>query len=199
MSAMASQITCVPIVCSNFCSGVDQRKHQSSASLVSVRRILMDSPHKGSVKRKIFPFDDVIMVLTMLSACPDGFLQYKTRCYIIGPTSATREDAVTHCSDLNAHLPRPPDQETNWFVSALATRYVCRFPFDINLKVINILLHDIWLREINLHIQISYHQICANWCRCTKTLVRDKLTMPVPSRLQSYVRIGSNPAFSRGR
>ena len=39
MSAMASQIVGVLIVYSNVCSGVDQRKHQSSASLVCVRGI----------------------------------------------------------------------------------------------------------------------------------------------------------------
>ena len=46
---------------------VDQRKHQSSASLAFVRGIhrwTVDSPHKGQVTpvtRKMFPFDDVIM------------------------------------------------------------------------------------------------------------------------------------------
>ena len=52
------------IVCSAVCSGADQRKHQSSTSLAFVRGIHrwpVDSPHKGSVTRKIFPFDDVIM------------------------------------------------------------------------------------------------------------------------------------------
>ena len=37
MSTIASQITGVSIVCSSVCSGVDQRKHQSSASLAFVR------------------------------------------------------------------------------------------------------------------------------------------------------------------
>ena len=36
MSVMASQITSASIVCSTVCSGADQRKHQSSASLVFV-------------------------------------------------------------------------------------------------------------------------------------------------------------------
>ena len=39
MSAMASQITSVSIVCSINCSGADQRKHQSSASQAFVRGI----------------------------------------------------------------------------------------------------------------------------------------------------------------
>ena len=45
-------------------SGVDQRKHQSSASLAFVQGIHRgpaNSPHKWPVTRKMFPFDDVIM------------------------------------------------------------------------------------------------------------------------------------------
>ena len=37
MSAMSSQITDFSTVCSIVCAGVDQRKHQSSASLAFVR------------------------------------------------------------------------------------------------------------------------------------------------------------------
>ena len=64
MSAMASQITSLTIVYSTVYSGVDQRKHQSSAPLAFVRGIHrgpVNSPHKGPVTRKMFPFDDVIM------------------------------------------------------------------------------------------------------------------------------------------
>ena len=64
MSAIASQITSVSIIYSTVCSGVDQWKHQSSASLAFVRGIHrwpVNSPHKGPVTRKMFPFDDVIM------------------------------------------------------------------------------------------------------------------------------------------
>ena len=49
-------------VYSTVCSGADQRKYQSSASLNFVRGIQpVNSPHKGSVTRKLLPFDDVIM------------------------------------------------------------------------------------------------------------------------------------------
>ena len=64
MSPMASQITDFKKVYSAVCSGPDQRKHQSSASLAFVRGIHwwpVNSPHKGPVTRKMFPFDDVIM------------------------------------------------------------------------------------------------------------------------------------------
>ena len=64
MSANASQITEVSMVCSAVCSGADQRNHQSSASLAFVRGIHrwpVSFPHKGPVIWKMFPFDDVIM------------------------------------------------------------------------------------------------------------------------------------------
>ena len=51
-------------------SGADQRKHQSSASLAFVWRIHrwpVNSPHKGAVTRKMFPFDDIIMQTTRAS------------------------------------------------------------------------------------------------------------------------------------
>ena len=65
ISTMASQITGVSIVYWIVCSGADQRKHQSSVSLAFVRGIhrwQVNSPHKGPVTRKMFPFDDVIML-----------------------------------------------------------------------------------------------------------------------------------------
>ena len=47
------------------CSGAEQRKHQSSVSLAFVRgshRWPVNCPHKWPVTRKMFPFDDVIMI-----------------------------------------------------------------------------------------------------------------------------------------
>ena len=64
MTMLASQITSLAIVYSIVYSGVDQRKHQSSASLAFVREIHrgpVNFPQKWPVTRKIFPFDDVIM------------------------------------------------------------------------------------------------------------------------------------------
>ena len=64
MSAMVSQITSLTIVYSAIYSGADLRKHQSSVSLTFVRGIHrwpINSPHKGPVLRKMFPFHDVIM------------------------------------------------------------------------------------------------------------------------------------------
>ena len=65
MSAMASQITSLTTVYGTVYSGADQRKHQSSASRAFVRGIHggpVNSPHKWPVTRKMFPFDDVIMI-----------------------------------------------------------------------------------------------------------------------------------------
>ena len=64
MSLMASQITSLTIIYSTSYSGVDQRKHQSSASLAfgrGIHRGPVNSPHKRQVTRKMFPFHDVIM------------------------------------------------------------------------------------------------------------------------------------------
>ena len=65
MSTMASHITSLTIVDSIVYSGVDQRKHQNSASLAFVRGIHrrpVNSLHKRPVTREMFPFDDVIMI-----------------------------------------------------------------------------------------------------------------------------------------
>ena len=65
MRAMASQITGVSIVYSIVCLCADLRKYQSSASLAflgGIHRWPVNSPRKGPVTRKMFPFDDVIMV-----------------------------------------------------------------------------------------------------------------------------------------
>ena len=64
VNAMASQITSLTIDFSTVYSGAYQRKLQCSASLAFVREIHrwpVNSPHKGPVTRKGFPFDDVIM------------------------------------------------------------------------------------------------------------------------------------------
>ena len=69
MGAMASQITGLTIVYSNFYSGADQRKHQSSVSLAFVRGIYLwpvNSAHKEPVTQKMFPFDDAIMSTPLL-------------------------------------------------------------------------------------------------------------------------------------
>ena len=65
MNAQASRITSLTIVYSPVYLDADQRKHQSSASLAfvwGIHRGPVNSSHKGPVKRKMFPFDDGIMI-----------------------------------------------------------------------------------------------------------------------------------------
>ena len=87
MGAMASQITSLTSVYSTIYSGADKKKHQSSASLVFVRGIHrwpVNSPHKGPVTRKMFPFDDVIMGLVKVM--------------INGPWLDLNKDAIKTCN-----------------------------------------------------------------------------------------------------
>ena len=56
--------------CSTICSSADQTKHQRCTSLAFVRGIHrwpMDSPHKGPVTRKMFPFDTQIIWFICIS------------------------------------------------------------------------------------------------------------------------------------
>ena len=69
MCTMASQITSLTIVYLTAYSGTDHRKYQNSASLAFVQGIHewpVNSPHKGPVTRKTFPFDDIMMVASGL-------------------------------------------------------------------------------------------------------------------------------------
>ena len=64
MGHMTYQITGISTVCSTMRSGAYQTKYQSSKSSFFVRGIHrwpVNSPHKGPVTRKMFPFDNVIM------------------------------------------------------------------------------------------------------------------------------------------
>ena len=107
MSAMASQITGVSIVCSAFCSGTDQRKHQSSASLTfvtGIHRTPVDSPHKGPVTRNIFPFDDVIMHsispcrVLLWSHCGHSIILFTP---LLSTWRSTDTRSQMSCSDVN--------------------------------------------------------------------------------------------------
>ena len=84
MSTMVSQTTGVRIVNSTVCLDVDQRKHQSSAWLVflgSIHRWPVNSPHKGPVTRKMFPFDCVIMIDGQMSK--RYISSYLNHCWVV--------------------------------------------------------------------------------------------------------------------
>ena len=78
IGAIASQITSITIVYSTVYSDADQRKHQSPASLAfvwGIHRGPVKYPHKWPVTRKMFPFDDVIMVWFFSQYLVNGILQ----------------------------------------------------------------------------------------------------------------------------
>ena len=61
MNGTASQITGVSIVCSTVCSGANQRKHQSSASLASVRETTGGFPSQMARNAERVSTDKVII------------------------------------------------------------------------------------------------------------------------------------------
>ena len=61
MGAMASQTTGASIVNPTVYSGAHYRKHQRVTGLCE-ENSPVNSPHKGPVTRKMFPFYDVIML-----------------------------------------------------------------------------------------------------------------------------------------
>ena len=117
MNEMASQVPGVSIVCPTVCWSTNQRKRQSSASLVFVRgshRWPVDSPHKGPVTRKKFPFDDHALqrshilpyqITDILTVCSTDF-QAKNKeipkCHVTGicesnlPHKAMRKTLAYH-------------------------------------------------------------------------------------------------------
>ena len=65
IGALASQSISLTIVYSSVYSGAVKKTHQSSAPTAFVRGIhrwALNYPHKWPVRRKMFPFDDVIIV-----------------------------------------------------------------------------------------------------------------------------------------
>ena len=127
MSAMASQITGVSIVYSIVCSSPDQRKHQCSASLAVVRGIhrwSVNSPNKGLVTRKMFPF--------MTSSCMG-----KNR-PVLNPT--TRSKALTVClvlectaSQRNTHFYNMASLFAfQFFFLYQSQHFTCKFTFINN-------------------------------------------------------------------
>ena len=120
MDAMASQITSLTSVYSIVYTGADQRKHQSSVSLVFVRgihRSPVNSPHKWPVTQKIFPFDDVIMHTDLCHwhwdrpphDCPNAKNIYKitiSHCL----RALTREYDIAHSEFFSGGQPRTSSQ-----------------------------------------------------------------------------------------
>ena len=92
---MTSQITSLTIVYTSVYLGANLRKHHSSASLAFVRGIHrwpVNSQHKGPVTRKMFPFDDVIMIHKLQTAHSIASIQ-QSQIY-------TRPQIAALCTDL---------------------------------------------------------------------------------------------------
>ena len=101
MSAMAILITRVSKVRSTVCAGADQRKHQSFASLAFVRGIHrwpVNSPHKGPVTQKMFPFDDVIMQNNYSDVKMSAVASRITGVSMVGSTACLGADQRIHHS-----------------------------------------------------------------------------------------------------
>ena len=127
------QITVVSPVCSIVCSGADQRKYQSSASLVFVRgihRLPVDSPHKGPVTQKMFAFNGVIMMskdfkyLCTLSTRHNINLQIHV---YISSTHSYRICKSPH------HWPRPATNKVWW--QCLVPTSTTRFANDVGYRI----------------------------------------------------------------
>ena len=57
-------------VCSTACSGLQQRKHQSSALLsLCEGNSVVNSSHRKTIIRKEFPWHDVIMIIPFITEC----------------------------------------------------------------------------------------------------------------------------------
>ena len=131
MGTIASQITSVAVVYSTVYSGADQRKHQSSASLAfvwGIHRRPVNSPHKWPVTRKMFPFDDVIMmsIFSLKNSYRIGYLQH-VRNFVSASMDSSRKyiqyNTVIHC-----HMPLYNETDLNlpaaiwiWFHATLWT------------------------------------------------------------------------------
>ena len=122
MGTMATLITSLTSVYSTVHPDADQRKHQSSASLAfvwGIHRRPVNSPHKWPATRKMFPFDDVIILL-LWRLC---FALFAVKAYKPTITSVELDNwecvKVTWSKQPNKNMPTAVDVEirlpwVNW-------------------------------------------------------------------------------------
>ena len=161
--ALASQVTSLTIVYLTVYSGADQRKHQSSASLAFVRGIYrspVNSPYKGPVTRKMFPFDDVIMTFCIY----DDSQKYS-------PPSST--SVIPRSPKYQWLLPKSP------YLKRRGILYIY-YPVGLSLKVSSYILNFeaqtniTWKKVANIvsifsHIFIWTQNISISWCKIDTT------------------------------
>ena len=144
MSVMVSQITGLTIACATVYSGVDQRKHQSSALLAFVRGIdrwPVNTLHKGPVPQKIIPFDDVIMTKFTLK-CDRKIMYWNGKDWII------QYDMITF-------LPTPKNTD-RWLQALIAYQYN---------QLIAFLCVGKWQPNIH-YIYNTFFSACGVWGVC---------------------------------
>ena len=155
MGAMASQITGVSIMYSTVCSGADQRRHQSSASLAFLREIHrspVNAPHKEPVTRKKFPFDDVIMFASEQS----GWRTYRQR-----PVKMSQQCINFQYKD--KIVSRPSYLYNREFIPGETVLILRRGPVA-------------WDRIFVLHVTLSYVYECCVGSPCDSILVQRSVT-----------------------
>ena len=135
MTAMASQITGVLIVCSAVCLGsADEIKHESFATLAFA------IPHKGLVTRKMFPLDGVIMIPAAVAptSCADIATQNP---------NATDGDYWFHHSSgpVRVYCHNMPDNPAAYFSLAKEnSSYKDSRQYRINKVAIDVVVSHLW-------------------------------------------------------
>ena len=161
----ASRITSITIaiVYSTVYSGADERKHQTSASLAFVWRIErwpVNSPHKGPMMRKMFPFDDVIMEWIFVRKWIHGsFVQDDFSLINCVHYDVTKWKHFPHYRPFVRGMHRSPRGEGVYFQQILAILIQFHHFFETNKKIwakfdqCHAKLHRKWL--IWWHLRLS--------------------------------------------
>ena len=141
MSTMASQITGVSIVCLAVCSCADQWKHQSFASLAFVRVIHqwpVNSPHKGPVTRKMFPFDHVIMALSGVAmlCMPCRKKANELRLYVV----TYQNELTDQCHSRAEHLIQCSEK-----VQRLVMKCMCFYHKAMDSVLYHCIISNVWM------------------------------------------------------
>ena len=109
LSAIVSQITSLSIIYSTVYSDTDQRKHQNSSSQAFVRGIHrgpVNSPYKWPVTRKMFPFDDVIIIQKGKVFNPWSGTRHGEISTIILKLLCDKESLIDDLDQMHLHLPK---------------------------------------------------------------------------------------------
>ena len=158
-------------------SGIDERKHQSSASLAFVREIHqwpVNSPHKGPVTQKMFPFDDVIMFWR----CSYGDLLFGTirdkstlrRATSIGrPRSVYKSDVERIFLKFLVEMAKDLEGQGQWPPFSIPAKLIERCKFRANLVI---------LAEIHSSACADMQNFLEFWVKIVKVTLKVKVNDP---------------------